>query len=102
VECTSKCVTVSLILFRPSYHVYESRKVLDNRQIFCLGFLFRVFAFHPCSSGFLYFKQLIQIDLCFCHSKSFSNVILYKNQTIGNFKKIERKENFGASSTASI
>jgi hypothetical protein len=87
VECTSKCVTVSLIFYRPSYLVYESRKVLNNVQMFCLGFLFKVFAFHPCSSGLLYIKQLIQIDLGFCHSKRFSTyVILYKNRTIDNLK----------------
>ena len=69
---------------RPSYLVYESKIVLNNMQIFCLGFLFEIFAFHPCSSGLLYIKQVIQIDLCFCHSKSFGTyVILYKNRTIG-------------------
>lgn len=86
-ECTSKCVTVSLIFFyRPSYHVHESREALNDMQIFCLGSLFEVFAFHPCPSGLIKIKQLIQIDLCFCHSKSFiANVILYKNRTIGNY-----------------
>ena len=83
-------------LYRPSYLVYESRIALNNMQIFCLGFLFKVFAFHPCSSGLLRIKQLIHIDLCFCHSKSFStNVILYKNRSIGNFLKSYMKENFG-------